>query len=135
MWTLDEANTFFQDDKFALETTGIEIVNISEEGAVCRMDIQSKHLNANGFVQGGAIFTLCDFCFAVAANACGAPTVSQNCSINYLRPGMGSHLLGSARMINETRQTCLGEVRVTDERGKLVALMTGTGFHPQAEKK
>lgn len=134
MWTLDEANQFFAGDLFALKACGISIENISEEGASCRMEITPNHLNANGFVQGGAIFSLCDFAFAVAANASGAMTVSQNCSITYLRPGTGAYLLGSARIINESRQTCLGEVRVTDEKGKLVAVMTGTGFHkPEAK--
>lgn len=129
MWTLDEANAFFAKDLYALKQSAITIENVSEEGATCLMSVTPLQRNANGFAQGGAIFTLCDFAFAVAANASGTPTVSQTCSISYLRPGAGARLTAIARIVNESRQTCLGEVRVTDERGKLVAVMTATGFH------
>ncbi len=126
--TLEEARAFFAEDRFALEVCGIVITEMTQTSARCEMPLSPRHLNANHVAQGGAVFTLCDFCMAVAANAQGVLTVSQSCDIHYLRPGTGSKLTADACVINQSRSTCLVEVRVTDEAQKLVALMTGTGF-------
>ena len=132
MMTIEEARAFFAEDRFALEVCGIAITEVTEDSARCEMPLSPRHLNANHVAQGGAVFTLCDFCMAVAANAQGVMTVSQSCDIHFLRPGTGDKLLAEARVLNQSRSTCLVEVRVTDTLGKLVALMTGSGFRKDA---
>ena len=87
-----ELIAYFSADLFAVQACGITIEDVDENGAQCRMAVTATHLNAQGVVQGGAIFTLADFAFAVAANAGGAPTVSLGAQIHFLRPGTGRYL-------------------------------------------
>lgn len=129
MRTLEEIKAFLAKDAFAFDTCGISIDEIGDGTAKCSMPIQPLHLNANGVAQGGAIFTLADICFTVAANATEPMTVSHSADIHYLRPGTGSCLYAEAQRINDSRTTALYRVDVCDERGKLVAYATITGFH------
>lgn len=83
MKTIEELREFFEADRFAAEM-GAVITECGEGGATVEMDAGPRHLNAAGTVQGGALFTLADFAFAVAANAGGVPTVSLQNSISFL---------------------------------------------------
>ena len=49
------------------------------------MEISDIHLNSIGTVHGGALFTLADFTFALAANSHGIVTVAINANISYLK--------------------------------------------------
>ena len=128
MRTLEELRAFFAADTFAMEQCGITIDSADEQGAVCSMPITPKHLNAGGVAQGGAIFTLCDLCFAAAANAGGVHTVSQSADIHYLRPGTGERLIATASCVSAGRTTCLYRVDVTNDAGKLIASASISGF-------
>lgn len=128
MRTLDEIRAFFAEDRFALEACGLTIDEVWDGGARCSMPVTPLHLNAGGVAQGGAIFTLCDTTFAVAANAVGARTVSQSASISYLRPGTGARLTATARRVGESRHTAVYEVTVQNEAGETVACATFNGY-------
>lgn len=65
--TLDEVRKLFKKDRFATES-GAVINEIGERYAKCSLKLSDSHRNALGAVMGGAIFTLADFAFAVAAN-------------------------------------------------------------------
>ena len=119
--TLEESRAFFAADRFAME-------EVSENGARCSMPLTPMHLNAGGVAQGGAVYTLCDTTFAVAANACGTLTVSQCADMHYLRPGTGERLFAEAICVSAGRSTCLYRVEVTDGAGALVAVCMVTGF-------
>ena len=80
----DELIKTFKNDRFAA-LIGIEIVKMEFGHAVAKMDISEKHLNGLNMIQGGAIFTLADFAFAVAANASGQETVGLNANIAYFK--------------------------------------------------
>ena len=67
MRNLEEAKAFFEKDYFAMGC-GIQIDEVGEGTSKCSFEIETRHLNGGGIVQGGAIFTLADFAFAVAAN-------------------------------------------------------------------
>ena len=123
-----EALEFFKGDNFALEATGIIIEEVDKDYAKCRLDIDSRHLNANNFVMGGAIFTLADFTMAVAANAGNPQTVSLNLNIQYLFPASPPVLFAEAKCIKSGKSIGVYEVDVTDGSGKKVAVVTGSGF-------
>ena len=63
-----------KNDRFA-QLLGIEIVEASPGYALVEMKIEDKHKNGINIVQGGAIFTLADYAFAIASNADGSTTV------------------------------------------------------------
>lgn len=124
---LIRARETFGHDRFATEVTGIEIVDVAENYARCELAIDSRHRNAMGAVMGGAIFTLADFCFAVAANAEKLSVVSVSSNIVYLNAVRGERLIAEAHCLKSGRRNCFFRVTVTDELGTLVAEVTETG--------
>jgi len=127
MIPLEQIQSFFQNDRFAAGM-GIEIVSAQPDESLCRMTIREDHLNAGNVVQGGAIFTLADFAFAVAANASGRRTVSLSNTISYLAVPKGKLLFARAKLVHSTKRVCFFEVSVTDEEGTVVALMQANGY-------
>ncbi len=125
---LTEIRAFFQKDLFATEVCGIEVDEITPTGAKLHMPITDRHLNSNGTVQGGAIFTLCDTAFSAAANAGDRLTVSRSADITYVKPGKSPCLYAEAEQLSRGQSTCLYRVSVYDERHTLIAYMTGNGF-------
>ncbi|MEG1849691.1 MAG: PaaI family thioesterase [Oscillospiraceae bacterium] len=96
--------------------------------AVVGMTVDARHINAGGAVQGGAIFTLADFAFAVATNSGGVWTVSLSNSISFLKTVRGGRLTARAKRISQSNRTCCYEVTVTDGAGDPIAQMMATGF-------
>lgn len=129
MPTLEELKTRFQSDRFAVEVLGAEIRQAEPGCALCALGLRPEHMNANHTPMGGAIFTLADFAFAVAANGFAEQvTVSQAVSITFLAPARGRELLARARCLKAGRTTCLYAVEVRDELGTYVAHGTVNGF-------
>ena len=129
MPTLEELRERFRLDRYAVQLTGAEIREVEPGRAVCTLALRPEHMNANNAPMGGAIFTLADFAFAVAANGFSDKiTVSQHVSITFLSPAKGSTLLAEARCVKAGRTTCLYQVEVRDERGTFVAHATVNGF-------
>ncbi|MEG1688033.1 MAG: PaaI family thioesterase [Angelakisella sp.] len=125
---LEDARAFFKADYFATETTGITIDEVELGYAKCSLTIAQKHMNAGNMVMGGAIFTLADFAFGIAANAGQPMTITLNSTISYLGVAKGKRLLAEARVIKAGRSTCVVTVEVSDELGTPVAIATMTGF-------
>ncbi|MGI6511377.1 MAG: PaaI family thioesterase [Catenisphaera adipataccumulans] len=124
--TIEEARQYFYDDRFA-RINGMVIDTIGETEATCSLVLNENHMNANGGVMGGAIFTLADFAFAVAANQIHRPTVSQTVTMNYLNRVHGQKLFAHAYCIKNGRRLTVLNVDVTDDTGRAVAQYTGTG--------
>lgn len=127
MATLEGIKKFFEGDKYAM-MTGAVIESVGEGTAVCSMKIQEMHLNAGNVVQGGAIFTLADFTFAVAANSGGVFTMSLNNSISFLHSPKGKVLRAEAKPVSLGKTIAVYDVKVTDDLGTLVAAMTVNGY-------
>ena len=127
--TIEEVLTRFSGDRFALNAAGVEITAVGEKAAECTVRLRPEHLNSLGRPMGGLIFTLADFCFAVAANADVMGTVSQSANITFLSAAQGETLTARARCIRDGRTTCLYQVDVADGAGALVAYVTVSGYH------
>ncbi|MDE7266992.1 MAG: PaaI family thioesterase [Lachnospiraceae bacterium] len=124
---LDEIRERFSHDRFAT-VNGAYIEEVAEGYAKCTMQITDNHKNALGAVMGGAIFTLADFTFAVAANWMENSVVSLNASITFLGKAKGKILIAEAKKIRSGRTTCYYIVEITDELGSQIAHMTSNGF-------
>ncbi len=125
--SLEEVRQRFQGDRFATEN-GAVIDAIGEGYAKCSMELSGSHRNAAGAVMGGAIFTLADFAFAVAANWNRPLHVSLTSQITYLATAKGSRLTAEARCVKDGRSTCYYEIQVHDDLGRLIAHVTTNGF-------
>lgn len=125
--SLEEAREFFYKDKFAVET-GVTLDELTEDKAICSLEITDIHKNAYGGVMGGVIFTLSDFAFAVLSNQLHQPTVAQQVNINYLSAPKGNKLTAEAYCRKNGRTSSIIIVDVSDDVGRDVAQFVGTGF-------
>lgn len=124
---VEDAREFFYKDLFAVNM-GITLDELTEDEAVCSVVLTDDHKNAYGGVMGGAIFTLCDFAFAVLSNQIHQLTVAQQVSINYLSAPKGDKLIARATCRKSGRTSSIVIVNVEDDLGRDIAQFVGTGF-------
>jgi acyl-CoA thioesterase len=124
---LKTINEFFKNDQF-VNHCGIVLVSHQPGQAVARMAVQPLHLNALGIVQGGAIFTLADYAFAVASNGHGTAAVGINVSITYVKATTSGTLTAEAREVSLNPKLSSYTVNVTDENGVLIAIFQGLAY-------
>ena len=116
-----------KNDRFC-EHIGMRLTTIREGYAEAEVDVQDRMMNGLNVVQGGVMFTLCDFAFAGAANSYGEPCIAMNAATSFIRPGTGPKLKAVAQMLNKGRTTCVCDVTIHNDAGKIVVKMTLTGY-------
>lgn len=89
------------------------------------MDTDGKR-GPGGLIHGGAIFSLADHAFGLAANLEERRQVALSAYITYIAPGTG-RLEAVARRVTENEDHSLYRVRVT-EGERLIALFDGVGI-------
>ncbi|MBO4894712.1 MAG: PaaI family thioesterase [Clostridia bacterium] len=127
--TLEEARKYFEGDRFATYKTGIVIDSIGDGCSECSFEITPDDVAAHGSVMGGAVFTLADFAFAVAANSGGVFTVTLNSSISFVSMPKDKKLIAKCTCIKDGKKACFYETRVSDGLGNIVAIVTSNGIH------
>ena len=125
---IEEVRDMFANDRFATEMCGCRVLEASRGHAVCEFDIADTHLNAQGHVMGGAIFTLADFALAIGCNIGEEPTVAVNNSIQYLNATKGHKLIATCSADKDGKSIGFYTVDVTDDLGVSIAKMTATCF-------
>ena len=127
---LERAREEFSQDKYATKLTGIVIEEVGEDYSRCSMKLTDDHRNAYGGVMGGCIYTLADFAFAVASNFDkDKKTVALVGQATYLSMSKGSVLYAEAELIKDGRTNCFFDVRITDDTGRNIAVVSFTGAH------
>ena len=126
--SIEEIRAYFKNDRFATEAAGCRIVAGGKGHAVCEMVLAPVHYNAAGGVMGGAIFTLADFCLAVACNVGEEPTVSVSNTIEFLSGAKGTKLIAECTADKSGRKLGFYTVDVRDDTGRAVARMTATCY-------
>ena len=117
----------FAGDQFAA-TTGVELLELRPGFAKSRLVVEPRHLNGVGVVQGGAIFTLADFTFAVACNSAGNVALAVNTNLSFLKPTRSGTLWAEAVEVSRSRRISTCTVRVTNDENELVGLFQGTAY-------
>ena len=128
MSNIDEAKEYFGKDRYATQTTGIEILEAEPGYAKCCLKIEDKHKNALGQVMGGVFFVMADYAFAIASNFKQAPTVTQTSQIVYLSPVKGTMLYAETEKIRGGKKTCFYKISIYDDTGTLNAYVTTSGY-------
>ncbi len=126
---LKSAREFFKNDRFAV-MSGVEIEAVEKGRAVCSLDVKPVHVNSDGLIQGGAIFTLADSAFAVASNFetsddCCVVTIESNS--HFLATTSSKRLVAEASCFRDGHKICVYLVKVLDEDGVDVAFCTFMG--------
>lgn len=123
----EKLEEFFKDDGF-VKLSGIELISVDETQAVASAKITREHLNANGCVQGGMLYTLADFAFAAIANYLHPATVTQGGQISYIRAAYTSLITAKAREIVRSGRNCVCEVEIYNDKNEIVCVSTFNGF-------
>jgi acyl-CoA thioesterase len=110
---------------------GARLAEAREGYARVTMRLRPDHLNGVGVVQGGAVFTLADFAFAVASNSHGTVAVALDVAITFARAARTGVLVAEAREESVSRRVSVCNVRVTDAAGEVIALFRGTAFRKE----
>ena len=126
--SIEEVRAYFGRDRFASEACGCEVLEASHGHGVCAFTIGPQHMNAQGNIMGGAIFTLADFALAIACNMGENPTVSVQSSIEYFTMTRGTRLIATADADKSGRSLGFYTVNITDDLGVNIARMTATCF-------
>jgi acyl-CoA thioesterase len=103
---------------------GLEITEVWHRGARVTMSPSGKE-NPHGVIHGGAIFSLADQAFAIAANQ-EEIQVATSVYITFMTPATGP-LEAVAEFLGETERTALYRVTVR-EGNRLVASFEGVTF-------
>jgi acyl-CoA thioesterase len=127
--SMDQIRAYFTNDEFATKCVGATIDEWEPGRAVCSFIIDDRHHNAQGFVMGGAIFSLADFALAVCSNVGNPPGCSVNHSIDYLNRARGERLIATALVEKQGRTLGFYRVDVHDELGTHVARMNVTTMY------
>jgi acyl-CoA thioesterase len=124
---LEAMKHLFENDRFAT-SSGMRLVELRLGFAKTSLQVEERHLNSIGTVQGGAIFTLADFAFGVAVKTGGkvAPAISTN--LSFLKATRSGTLYAEATEVSRSRKLSVCVVRVTNDAGELVALFQGTAY-------
>lgn len=127
VFKMEKILKFFENDRFA-DLSNIEVVSISPGKATTTMEVEEMHLNGVGTVHGGALFTLADFTFALAANSHGIVTVAINANISYFKAVNSGVLRAEARELSSGGRIASYTVDIYDDTHDLVAVFQGMAY-------
>ncbi len=125
---LKQLQDLYKNDRFATNA-GCNIIEADSDKVICEMPIQDNLLNAHNSVMGGAIFTLCDLAFAVAANLNGIPSVAIENNIRFYAATKGTKLIATCTTDKDGKNLGYYTVEVKDDIGKKIAGYTAVAFH------
>lgn len=109
---------------------GCRLVDWGHGRARIELDVEAKHLNAQGIGHGGVLLSLLDS----ACGACGslepapAPrrmSVTLSLSANFVHAMRGKKLVAEGKVSGGGRKIYFAEATVTDETGQLIATASG----------
>ena len=132
--TRAEMEAFFRRDTFAYDRAGCRIVEGWIGHGVCEMEITAGHLNAEGHVMGGAIFTLADYAFAVATMCGASASVSLSSTIEFMTSSRGTKLIATADVDKPGRRVGFYTIEVRDDQGAHIAKVVTTCYHPRSQQ-
>jgi len=108
---------------------GIELVKVDSGYALVRMAFTEKHHNIYSRCHGGAIFSLIDEAFQIAANSSGRIEIALNVNVSYMKtPGEGDVLTAEAKRIDSSRRISHFLIEVRNAAGDLMASCQATAY-------
>ena len=125
--TFESIKQRLENDQFAM-TNGMQLVEVRPGFAKTCLQIEQRHLNCMGIVQGGAIFTLAAFAFEAVLNSISRIAVGINTNISFMKATQSGTLYAEATEISRSRRLSVCTARVTNDAGELVALFQGTAY-------
>ena len=106
----------------------IELESFEKDHAVFRLLIRPESKNPYGIVHGGALYTMADNATGYAAHSDGRFYVTQTSSMHFLRNQSSGVVRADARVRHRGKSTCLVDVDILGEDGRLLATGDFTFF-------
>ena len=125
---MEKALEFFRRNDHFARHCGIELLDGGPGWAKARLEVQPFHLNGAKTVHGGALFSLADFAFAVAANTQGQLALAISTNMSFVKAAYSGTLYAEAKELSINRKLGTYEVRITDQEQRLIAQFQGTAF-------
>lgn len=103
---------------------GGEVISIDMQKpeVTLRFPVQARYENPMGYMQGGVIATIADNALGMLSFLVAFVNVTKEMNIRYVRPVKGiSHVVATARVVEQSEKTLLLTADVRDEAGKLLA--------------
>ncbi len=102
----------------------IEVVDVKKDYAEVRLSLVPESMNFRGTVHGGAYFAMGDVCSGVVCRTDGRVYATQHASVEYVRAVKGGVLTARGICVYRGRTTCIVEIKITTEDGKLAFMGT-----------
>ncbi|MCR6701400.1 MAG: hotdog fold thioesterase [Dokdonella sp.] len=106
-------------------TLGIELTEAGEDFLRGTMPVDARTRQPFGLLHGGASVALAETLGSVAGNHCvaeGLMVVGLEINANHLRAKTDGVVTGTARPLHVGRSTQVWEIRIEDERARLVCI-------------
>jgi len=127
--SLDLLKAQFTERDGYMQALGADLVEIGRGHAIVRMPVRQGNLNFNGTCHGGAIFSLADCAFGVAANSYGTLAAGIDVHITYNAAArLGDTLTATATEVSRSRKIAVYEVVVRGDTAGHIASFTGTVY-------
>ncbi|MFI7224551.1 hydroxyphenylacetyl-CoA thioesterase PaaI [Nonomuraea angiospora] len=105
---------------------GIELTELGEGRAVCRMTVTDHMINGHDLCHGGYVFLLADTAFACACNSHGPVTVAAGAEITFVSPAHpGDVLVAEAAERTRYGRSGIYDITVRGADGRVVAEFRG----------
>ena len=118
------------------ELLGMRAKSIGDGRARFELAVEAKHLNPNGTLHGGVVYSRADSAMGAALFAGldpGEVCVTLEIKVQYLATVTGGALAVEASVVNRTKRIGVMEAKVFGDGDRPVALATGT-FHIQSAR-
>ena len=106
---------------------GTEWLDLGRDEARARVAVRPDHKQPLGLVHGGVFATLaestCSAATYLAVSGDGMAAMGQSNSTTFLRPITEGHVNALARARHQGRTTWVWDVEITDDEGRLCALV------------
>ena len=116
------------EDNSFMNHNHMELELVEPDHAVFKLEIREESRNTFGMVHGGALYSLADNATGCAAHTDGRHYVTQGSSFNFLRNQPEGTIYADAKVRHRGGTTCLIDVEITGDGGKLLASGTFTYF-------
>ncbi|MBA2337494.1 MAG: hotdog fold thioesterase [Acidimicrobiia bacterium] len=124
--TTDRIVTLFSDDRYT-HLIGLRLV--ATDPVTVGLEIGKDHLNFHGGTHGGALFSLADCAFSLAANAPGDPAVAVDTHLAFTAAvATGDRVTAVATEVARGRTMATYQVLLTRGDGRVCGLFTGTVY-------
>lgn len=122
-------------DYFARDL-GAEIIKAGNYSAEVRLKIRPEFLNGMKSVNGGVMFSLADYAFALAANSGNEDGVAVNCNIQFIKPGFEDDVLeASVEEVSRSRRLGIYTGLVRNQKKEILACFQATAYFKKPQEK